>query len=373
MSTINIADRFRRARALKREKYTELETNKRGNLRAGSSGVMSESGDIAGTCHRKHYLRSIGIEADPPTADKHIMFELGYANEDQIYQKLQATLGEGEVILREEEIPIEWHTSERIDPITGEIIPGTKVTGRPDIVICKEDKVGSSRIEQTISGPLHIKDYNHTPILGLELKSVHSLWSARDVIFGEARKPKMDNLIQAAHYMWKLGCPYKIIYTGYSQLGQGMAGNEWIIKQFPSPGERGSEFIEYSIAKKSGKATIKHVKQFEIVFDLRFNPSGRLEYREEGSESSWVSTIITTADIERYFEKVSEMGSAEWLGPRPHTIDVHGKVAGYDTCNYCPLKPVCTANESKGRTPWLQAVKEFVENKPKVPDPDSDK
>lgn len=336
----NIAKRFANARAIKREGYVGMEANKRGNLRAGSSGILSEAGDIAGTCHRKHYLRSIGIEADPPGADKHIMFELGYANEDQIFLKLEATKAEGEVILREEEIPIEWCTTN-----------GTKVTGRPDIVICDAEK---------------------RPVLGLELKSVHSLWSARDVIFGESRKPKLDNLIQAAHYMWKLNVPYKIIYTGYSQLGQGMAGNEWITKMFPKSGERGSEFIEYSTAKKSGKTTIKHVKQFEIVFDLRFDAEGRLEYSEEDT-GEWKYTIIDKAGIGRYFEQVSTMGSAEWLGPRPMAVDVNGKEAGYKTCDYCPLKPVCTSHEKQGRTPWLQEVRKFIENKTQVISESSDK
>lgn len=336
----NIAERFRMARQKKRDEHLSAETNKLGNLRAGATGMMSETGEVAGACHRKSHLRSLGLEVDPPTDDKYIMFELGYANEDEIYKQLQATLAPGEIILREEEIPIEWRTSN-----------GTKVTGRPDMVICRKLEVDWETIPSKVA---FVKDI--IPVLGLELKSIHSLWSARDVIFG--KKPKMDNLLQAAHYMWKLDVPYKIIYKSYSQLGQGMAGNEWIIKQFPRIGEPGSEFIEYN----EKKGTIKHIKQFEVIFDLRFDDKGRLQYKEEAA-TDWITTLITTKYIENYFEFTSKIATSGNLGPRPITIDAHGNKLGYSSCDYCPLKKTCDESDKSKSTykEWLQKVKDLVD------------
>lgn len=345
---MKLRDIFKAARVADRAEYKAKEAEKIGNLRAGSSGIVSEAGEIAGACHRKSHLRQLGMEIDPPTEDKLIMFDLGYASEDIIHKKIMTSLPEGHVVLREEEIPIEWTTSN-----------DTKVTGRPDMVICLRGAISGDADNPwdtlLVNGP--------TPILGIELKSTHSVWVARDVVFG--RTPKMSNLIQAAHYMWKLDIPYKLIYTNYSQLGQGMAGNEWIIKQFPAYGEPGSEFIEYSsrVSRKTGKEvhTIKHIKQFEVIYDLRFDSKGRLEYKlEEEADSEWTRTLITHQSIEKYFEQVSQMASNKDLGPRPSTINPMGKPAGYTDCDYCPLQDTCDSYEEKGYSEWLKAVYEAV-------------
>lgn len=341
---INIRDRFISARLKNREDYVQKEVDKRGNLRAGSTGIMLE-GDVAGACHRKSLLRSKGIEIDPPTADKLIMFDLGYANEDIIYKRLASTLGPDEILLREEEIPIEWFTGN-----------GTKVSGRPDIVIC-ERVVLDAEMTDTV------------PRLGLELKSVHSLWVAREVLFN--RKPKLDNLVQAAHYMWKLGVPYKLLYQNYSQLGQGMAGNEWIVKQFPRPGEPGSEYVEYSLQKKDpSKYSIKHIRQFEVIYDIRFDSSGRLQFKlEHESDSKWTSTVITRDSIENYFEYVSQMEASKQLGPRPLTLAYNGDALSYSSCNYCPLQETCKSKEKSGYDNWMAEVIQITSksDKTKVP------
>lgn len=337
--SINLTERLKRARELKRTEHTSGESAKLGNLRAGSSGILTEQGDVAGSCLRKSHLRSLGIELEQPTEDKYIMFELGYANEDEMYRQLQTVLGQGEVILREEEIPIEWTTSN-----------GTKVTGRPDIVIC-------ARGLKVVPADDHphtekVRDgFEIVPILGLELKSVHSIWTVRDVLFNA--KPKLSNLIQAAHYMWKLNIPYKLVYKSYSQLGQGTAGaDSWVSRQFPKQGERGSEYVEYN-----PKGQMKHIKQFEIVYDLKLDEYGRVHYKLE-VEDKWTPSIVTTADIERYFEKTSRMVETGELGPRPTAVDTLGNKANYKDCSYCPLNDVCDkADKEKLKYPqWLKLV-----------------
>lgn len=330
--TINIRDRLTRARALGRTEHAEAEVLKLGTLRVGSGGMMADTGDIAGQCHRKAHVRSLGLEVDPPDESKLMMFELGYASEDVTVDLLSKSLEPGEVILREEEIPISWTTQN-----------GTKVSGRPDIVLCQGDAP--------------------KPLLGLELKSVHSMWTARDVLFG-ARDlktgqnypayPKLDNMIQAGHYMWRLGIPYKLIYKAYSTLGQ--SADQWASKviNLPAPGEPNSQYIDYD---RYGK--YKSMRQFEIVYDLMIDGQGRVSFkREEEPESKWQRTLISTQDIERYYNHVAEMGSKKDLGARPLTIDAFGEKLGYKQCGFCPLQSTCDQYEESGYDTWLAAVKE---------------
>ena len=319
------------ARQSQRDEHVAKEKEKYGVLRAGSTGIMSEEGEVAGACHRVSLLRSKGIEVDPPTPDKYIMFELGYANEDVILKQIVDTLPEGYKVLKEEEIPIEWYTTN-----------GTKVTGRPDLVIFNPK--GEAEV-------------------GIELKSVHSVWVAREILF--KGQPKLANLAQAAHYMWKLGVShYKLFYKSYSQLGQGMAGNDWIAKQFPRPGEPGSEFVEYTEvsdaqAAKGKGPTIKHIKQFEVIYDLKWDRNGRLQYRNENSKG-----VLTKKSIESYFEFVSKMESEKNLGPLPVGVDASGDKLNYSQCKYCPLQATCKEYTSKGYDKWMEQVLEVTaENK----------
>ncbi len=332
---IKLHDRIDTARALSRKDHSDKEVLKRGVLRAGSSGIMDADGAIAGACHRVSLLRSKGIEIDPPTEDKHIMFELGYANEDEIVKQLKRTLQPGESLLVEEEIPVEWMTTN-----------GTRVTGRPDIVMVENGK----------------------PVLGLELKSVHSVWVAREVLFGG--KPKLNNLVQAAHYMWQLGeIPYKLFYKSYSQLGQGAMGSDFVAKLFPSEGAPGSEYVDYTEvspaqAAKGKTPNVKHVKQFEVIYDIRFDKSGRLEFRNEKyQDGPWESTIVTRQDIHRYFEYVSQMEKKKDLGPVPSSVDAVGNKLNYQVCKYCKLKDVCS--KPKPYDQWMQEVTALVDSNKK--------
>lgn len=326
---MNITSMLQQARLKDRANHQEKELSKIGNLRVGSSGIMSSNGDIAAECARKSYIRSLGLELDPPTVPTQIMWDLGYANEDRVVESLKLVLPEGMTLLREEEIPVSWNTSN-----------GTLVTGRPDIVLLRDSK----------------------PVLGLELKSVHSMWTARDVLFG--REPKLNNLAQAAHYMMLLEIPYKLIYRSYSILGQAPA--QWADKLFPKDGEPGNEYIQWGdVDKKTGKRSMRGINQFEIVYDLRFDSTGRLEYSVE-DEDKWVRTIITKEDITRYFEHVSQIASTGNLGPRPTAVTATGEKASFNMCSpkYCPLAETCdNYDKTKDFGKWLRDVRNKLERK----------
>jgi hypothetical protein len=323
---MDIGNRLIEGRKLAREQHVEKEKAKLGNLRAGNSGLMSTDGQFAGSCPRTAHLRQLGVEVDPPSPSTVIMFQVGIANEDIVHQDLLHTSSsEHEVILREEEIPIEWHTAN-----------GTKVTGRPDIVLCSR----TMEIDERSGARVITK-----PELGIELKSVASVWTTRSVLIdGE---PKLAHLVQAGHYAWKLNVPFRLVYKQYSI----QAMPEFAHKFFPRVGEKGSEYLDYA---KNGKP--KSVRPFEIVYELVYR-KGQLCYRREGTKS-WTTTIVASADIERFYEFVSQMGTEKKLGPMPMTVNATGEEASYSNCDYCPLKPTCKAE--KDYTKWLGAVKKVV-------------
>lgn len=323
--------RLRKGRELKRLQHMEQEMKKRGTLRAGTSGLMSENGDIAAQCHRKAHLRQLGIEIEPPTESNQIMWELGYLNEDSVFETLTHSLGADEIILREEEIPTEWFTS-----------GGTKVTGRPDMVICKkilsvEPTTGTSKVH---FDPVHV----------LELKSVASFSTGKSVLF--EREPKLAHLAQLAHYMWKTGAGKgSLVYKQYAK----QAVPSWAARHLPKKGEPRSEWLEYQKDGKPGS-----VLPFELVYEVVISGSkGKLQYKLETEPvSEFTETIVSVSDILRFYEFVAAMGTEKQLGPRPLTASASGEVAKYwSMCEarYCPLAGVCERSEAN-YDKWLEEV-----------------
>ncbi len=323
----NIGERLAEGRQILRAKYKELDAAKLGVLRAGNSGIMSIDGEVAGSCHRVAHLRQLGIELDPPDDKQLVMFQLGVSNEQVVYDDLVQTSAPGEVILREEEIPIEWFTTN-----------GTKVSGRPDMVICKSvsQEVVTGKLPE--EGTRFVKPadggglYKYVvPILALELKSVASVWTTRSVLF--EGDPKLAHLAQVAHYMWKLGTPGRLIYKQYAN----QAMPDFAHRYFPRQGATGSEYLEYG---KDGKP--KCIRPFEIVYELEFTESGHLRFRREDQpEGVWCQTIVSKQDIERFYEYVSQMGSEQVLGQRPLTLGWDGEAKRYSNCDFCKLDSTC--------------------------------
>lgn len=317
MSFLNLRSMFWAGMTDDRQKHAEGEATKLGNLRAGDSGAMTKNGDVVGGCHRRAYLRSFdGVEVDPPSSDRFIMFELGKANEVIWVDKLKRSWPG--LIKQEEEIPIKWTTSS-----------GVNVTGRPDTVLCKADG---------------------TPVLGIEHKAICSIWTAREVSF--ELTPQMKHLLQAAHYSWKLKVPYRLVYSQYTDF----AMPEWSKKFFPA----GHPLVEVN-EKNEPKKVLPHI----TVFEISFAPNGTIQYRVEPSEGvpndsvPFISTVLTLADIERYYEFVSSMGERKALGPRPSPWKPSGKNKGYKDCDYCPLNDVCDKYENNWEK-WHDEVKKRI-------------
>jgi hypothetical protein len=319
---MNITKRLQQGRQLDREQHKQKEVLKVGTLRAGNTGMMSGTGDFAGACPRTVHLRQLGYELEVPDDSKMIMFQMGIANESVVFKDLMHTSGPEEVILQEEEIPISWLTSN-----------GTKVTGRPDMVLCSK------------------KDGQTIPFLGIEIKSIASVWTSREVLF--EGQPKLPHLLQSAHYSWKLGVPFRLVYKQYSN--QAVPG--WAGKLFPKQGEPHSQHISYN-----EKGDIKYIEPFEIAYELEWDSSSRkyLRYRREIGEGEkeldWTRTLISQQDVERFYEFVANMQETKVLGVRPMTIDAQGNEKNYSNCGYCPLKDTCDKHESKGYDKWMAAV-----------------
>lgn len=294
------------------DEHAKSEEDKRGTLRGGSAGVMDPDGNAAGTCHRRAHLRSIGIEIEDLPQDKLVMFSGGRANEVVLEELLEDYLPEDKSkgqrkILKEEEIPTSWETKN-----------GTKVTGRPDIVL--------GYVTQGV----------FRPELGIEAKKSSSLWTARSVLF--EGKPKTNHLIQAMHYSWQLGrqhgmdsLPFSLVYVGYDNY----AVPDWAGKFFPKIGEPLSQYVSYNDNENSKnygkpKAVLPFIKSYELTIE-----EGILHVDGE-------PTVLDTGSLERFYEYVSEMPKTRDLGPMPLTIDaLTGEELRYSNCDYCPMQKTC--------------------------------
>lgn len=326
-------------RQVLRLRHSEQDRKKLGTLRAGNSGIMTEQGEFAGSCPHVAHLRQLGIEIEQHSDDKLIMFQMGIESENAVFQDLEAQLPEGQVLLREEDCPIEWYTSN-----------GTRVTGRPDGVIYQKEKEVLVR-----DGGIDIEKMKLRPLYGIELKTVASFWTTRDVLLD--REPKLSALIQAAHYSWQLGIPYKLSYKNY--VNQVIPGFKWLQEAIPRQGEPGSEHISYS-----DKGYPKNINPFELVYELDADEHGyiwfRMETSDEHRESPWTKSIIKQQDIQRYYEFVSEIKVTGKLGRKVNTVGCTGKKKSYSQCDmYCPVHMKYGEYEGNYQL-WLQRIREDI-------------
>lgn len=299
------------------EEHALLEKKKVGILRAGNTGIaaINDKGlmEVAGKCHRQTLLRLLGIPSEDADYSKELMFDSGRGNEDLWYSVLARSYKDG-VILREEEIPIQWQTKN-----------GTHVSGRPDLVLCDHDK---------------------KPVLGLELKLLCSFWTARSVLLGE---PKTMHLMQAAHYSWKLGVPFELWYT--SRVDWPVMG--WAAKHLPKQGEPGSEHLEWN-----DKGEVRKIVPFKLGFLLTQDEEGFIHYSVVGRDEPPTKSIVSIPRIEAYYEYISTMAERKDLGPRPQNLTATGEQVSWSFCSYCPLQSVCDAHSDFDE--WLKEAKGMV-------------
>lgn len=338
--------------AQKIQEGDEKEATKVGTLRAGNTGMIDEHGNIIGACAANAYLRMKGIKISTVTPNKMLMFDGGLANEDIWLDNLKRVYKDP--ILCEEEIATCWTTSS-----------GVKVTGRPDVVLCKEDR---------------------TPLCGIELKQVMSVNSAYGAYV--AKEPQLKHLMQAAHYMWQVGCPFELWYTNRSNLDL----PAWMaFREFPKPTEE-EQVIQYryyrlgKINARSGKPTKHKITREEYLqggqgaiadpvkilpflqgFLLQLDERGQLYYKPaEQPKAGWQQSIVNIEGIQRFYEFVSEMDHYGKVPKEVLNLTATGKKMGWTMKDYSDLGDL-DAGHNVGRPlqKWvdkLLALKRAKEN-----------
>lgn len=320
---IKLTDILATAEKQREYEHDAGEELKKGNYRAGSTGLYQE-GSFYGKCARKLLLRTEGVKSESVTDDRRIMFSGGLMNEEVWLENLK--LGSDYTLKTEEEIPTSWFTK----------TSSTPVTGRPDIVLCDPE--------------------TENPLLGIELKMVSSVWTARDIIQGN---PKFDHLTQASHYMWQLDIPFKLAYTSYVDYAV-MGG--WMAKLFPKHDDDvGAEYCEYKQNSK-GFMDIRKVKPFRIIFDLKWSPLGVLLYKEE-LDAVYKPTVITLDGVKNYFEELDKVREGNYLPPKPTNVNADGSKTSWSLCDYCSLNSVCSSSKDDDLELWKEQVKLLNENK----------
>lgn len=348
-------------KTLNKEKE-EKEKTHRGTYRGGSSGILLPDGMIAGNCHRRSLARSLG-HFEPEDESKALMFRAGERNEDTWLNYLNHSRFVTE----------EGGSIEKCDnAVELKTKAGTLITGSPDVVFFNRD--GEA-------------------VHGLELKHISSIWTARKTMFEGG--PKLGALIQSALYMHGLGLTdsYDLIYTNSVNF----SGPDWATKLFPAPGESLSEFMEFTYYRldkdgvyKSGKnkgktkwkkskvnvpqhdmelpfeelkkkypdiatGDLKHLKPFFIIYHLRLDDEGVLNFRLEGTDEE-VATPVDVDSVMGYYEYLDEMRRTKNLGPRPLSLNGLGEFEKFRACDYCELLPLCDKFENDFEK-WKRGLK----------------
>lgn len=327
------------------------EKDKVGTLRGGNTGIyIKETNTILGKSARDAYLRYKGIKVKNIEPNRNLMFQAGRFNEDAWLETLRAAW-EGEIKC-EEEVPTYWETSN-----------GTPVTGRPDVVLFKDNK----------------------PYLGLELKLASSIWTCRDILFEDT--PRFDHLAQAAHYMWQTGCPFELWYANRVDFHP----NEMVDRLMPryksEDWNRLKDCFEAAyykmVVSKKGNKYRKRIKlsefeagkygwnegevncgmlkiyPFTAGFKLEFNSMGFLEYTSVQTGQT-KRTPITIQRIKDFFELVSRIDETKMLPPVSHGAKPDGSRLNYSVNDYSPIGDINLKYPGpEGLDKWLEEVKKF--------------
>lgn len=294
----------------------------RGTYHVGGTGIITDEGDCIGPCPRSALARVLGYER-PIEPNRMFMFALGKANEDTCYADLEAA---GAHFRKEGDILCSWRTR-----------AGTLVEGHPDCDIGTRT-VDSMTLEEV-----------YEPEEVIEMKSVCSLWTARNVLFD--RTPKMDHVIQAGHYMWQTGLPATIWYRSGVDWPVATGGsNGWLQKMFNNP-----EFKEYVTYNARGE--VKKVNPFQVFFSLKWGPDGA-EWQSLDNELHKGTTLVLPDSIERYYDMMDDMQARKHLGPRPAKLEADGKKMFWDRCDpaYCPWSAICDKCECD-YDKWFETIK----------------
>lgn len=294
---ISIIDIFNRGTKKLDSIRQEKEVFKQGWFRIGTSGALVD-GQVIGVCHRIALLRFLGIQGEP-SMETRAIWDSGESSEF-VWDRAMRASDEFE-ILRDTDIQASFQ------------IKGVNGSGSPDMILSSDG----------------------VPFHGIELKIMESSSSA--VGMWCERKPKADNLIQAAHYSLRLNLPYTLVYT-YNGICE---FPWWAIKQHKIP-----------------------PKTKLMPFKMEFG----VEWRDDelwwtrGEEA--VKTVITKQSIDQYYELILDMQADKDLYIRNTSIDVDKSSAPFNKCNYCEMNENCNEYESHNDYDrWMDEARRKLQGK----------
>lgn len=296
--------------------HNKKDMAKFGNMRGGNAGAVIDK-KVYGACARTTALRLAGVQL-PTEESAAILMAFGIANEDVVTRYL-ATCGiPPEQIKREDEIPVVYnHPS------------GKLVTGRPDAVIMDEQG---------------------KPFWGLELKLKGTYYGAKNILFDG--KADTSHIIQAAHYMFKLGLKkYSILYS--------------------IPVRFAVQDRDMAMAKKLGVAELRahdgqpqYLKLGFYEAQLELSDEGRLSITALAAYNRPAKTTelkLTEKSIEAYYQMVVDLDARKEMPPRPTSGSIIPKQKEWRLCDYCQLKETCDSHEDKIDVWFDQAVAKITE------------
>ena len=289
------------------DKHRDEEESKRGDLRGGNSGIMTDDGRIFGNCHRIAYARYLGIEEPKEHGERTItqtrkFFQGGIANENTWFELLLAKWP-AECILRESQIPTMWS----IQNSKGEDV---RITGRPDLVL---------RDPGTMS-----------LMSGYELKCVSSAWRA-GLIFKE-QLPSSDYLCQAAHYSWQLAIPFTLSFSSYCSF--------YAIQ----PGR-----MHFYTGWKDDQLYVRHPLTGKI-FSTVITPQGIKNFY------GLIIAMSEEKELGPMFCEMKKNKKDEWVYVAPPSV--YGDNKGeFPKCKSCPFRTAC--ERFQDHDTWVDAVTEI--------------
>jgi hypothetical protein len=234
---------------------------------------------VLGTCHRIALARFKGLQSEA-SDETRCIFEAGEVSEINWKEKVSAAWAG--TVTGDADYPLKYQ------------IRDVTVTGRPDLMLL---------------------DADDNPVLGVELKNIAALQSAASLYFEDS--PKVDNLIQAAHYSLKFRVPWIL---AYSFNGQGEVPF-WCMKKYNLP--KGTK-----------------VKPFKREYKL-FWKDGQLGYVKQSGEE--VMTIVTAQSIDDFFTLILDMEQHKDLYLRHSSRTLSGDIQPFDTCAFCPAQNACSS------------------------------
>lgn len=270
-----------------RAKHQEREASKLGILRVGNAGCMVSENSCIGACPQTTLARFLGHQL--PTEASQAYFDGGIENESVWDVNIRAA---GRDFRCEEEIPV-VHT-----------LPcGTKITGRPDMVL-GETKEMYQKYDQFF------------PQLVIELKACQATNSAAKKLLLES--PDLKHLIQAATYSMFLNAPAVLVYT--SNVSGGI--------------------VNYFTKREAGGADATFGK---IEFKLGWE-DGNLYYMKGDIR---YDTVVTQQGILDFYSNIAKMARERSPGLiYEDMVDIYGDLLPYNPRNYSDINSLVSDNQS---------------------------